>query len=228
MTNGMPKPLAVVGDKTILERSVSACARAGLNSVLLVSGYRHEAVREAAMSTCGRYGVSCEIVFNADFATKNNCYSLLLAMREIGCHDVLLINGDVVFDFRILRAMQARGSETALAVDSSITLDKESMKVTSDGRRLLGLSKKLDIASSFGEYIGIATVSSGDVGTVRDSLADVVLEEPGEYYEAAFDRLSRHQTICVVDIAGLAWQEIDTADDFNKAVTIVKARGFEP
>ncbi len=225
--NGKPKPLAVVGGRTILDRTIAACSKVRLTKVVLVSGYGHEVLLEAAASTCAQHGVSCQVVYNPDFATKNNCYSLLVGMREAGDTDVLLINGDVVFDLRILEAMAGKHPATALAVDSSITLDEESMKVASDGVRVLGLSKKLAVADSFGEYIGVATFSSGDAGMIKETLSDVVRDQPGEYYEEALQRLCGHRAVRAVDVAGLAWQEIDNQDDFQHAVRMVQARGFQ-
>jgi len=101
------------------------------------------------------------------------------------------------------------------------------MKVASDGYRLLGLSKNIDIAVSYAEYIGIAVISSSDVRELRDSLTEVINDDPNQYYEAAFHRLCTNKVIGLVDVAGLAWEEIDTEIDFSRAVARITSGEFK-
>lgn len=219
--NGQPKPLLKIGGKALLERTMGSCVQLGLSDFIVVAGYQYHLVQSTLVQLSQDYKLNYRLLLNPNYATMNNCYSLLLGLSECSKDDGLIINGDVLFELRIIRTV-IDSNQTALVVDSIARLDSETMKVLSDGYRLLGLGKNMDADSSYGEYIGISLVKNQDVAALVKALTEVVDTSPQSYYEAAFQILCNHSIIRVVDIAGLKWTEIDTEDDVKQAEELVK------
>lgn len=220
-TGGQPKPLLTIGRKSLLERTVASCVELGLDDFIVVAGYQYHLVQTALLQLAQNYNLYYKLLLNPHYAIMNNCHSLLLGLNECNKDDALIINADVLFEPRVIKTVIG-STQTALAVDSTAHLDPETMKVLSDGSRLLGLDKDLDAGSSYGEYIGISLIKNQDITVLAKTLGEVVATSPQSYYEAAFQILCNHRIIKVINIAGLNWTEIDTEDDVKQAEEIVK------
>ncbi|MGH9077781.1 MAG: NTP transferase domain-containing protein [Acidimicrobiales bacterium] len=95
LTADVPKCLVEVNGEPILFRSLRALAGAGVREAVIVVGYEAAQVRRRV----GRHFAGLDIVYveAPTFATTNNIRSLWDARRYCD-EDILLIEGDVVFD----------------------------------------------------------------------------------------------------------------------------------
>ncbi len=95
-TDTLPKTLVPVdGDRTILDVSLANFARVGLTDVLVVTGYRAEALDQRKAALEADHGVTLEFCFNDKAEEWNNAYSLWCA-REYLDRGVLMVNGDTI------------------------------------------------------------------------------------------------------------------------------------
>ena len=95
-TDTLPKTLVQVdGDRTILEIALANLKAAGLDEVVVVTGYAAGAVEERKADLEERHGVRLELVFNQKAEEWNNAYSLWCA-RDHFARGVILVNGDTV------------------------------------------------------------------------------------------------------------------------------------
>ena len=80
-TDTLPKTLVPVdGDRTILDIALANLAKAaGLDDVVVVTGYAAAAVEERKAALEDRHGVRLELVFNDKAEEWNNAYSLWCA-----------------------------------------------------------------------------------------------------------------------------------------------------
>ena len=99
-TDTLPKALVPVdGETTIMDISLRNLAAAGLTDVVVVVGYRAEAVEERKAALEERHGVKLTLSYNDKAEEWNNAYSLWTA-REFFSEGVLLVNGDTVHPVR--------------------------------------------------------------------------------------------------------------------------------
>src|SRR3954449_5561180 len=131
LTEDLPKTLLPVdGERTILDIAIGNLARAGLERVVVVTGYAADRIAERQAALEARHGVALELVFNPRAEEWNNAYSLWCAREHFG-RGVLLCNGDTVHPPSVERTLlDARdGHELLIAVDQSKPLGEEEMKV---------------------------------------------------------------------------------------------------
>ena len=221
LTEDLPKTLLPVdGDRTILDIALGNLRRAGMETVVVVTGYAAERIEERREALEQRHEVKVETVFNPKAEEWNNCYSLWCA-REHFARGVLLCNGDTVHPPEVEeRLLAARGQvDLVLALDDAKALAEEEMKVLLDGDGLMrGINKAHDPAAAAGEYIGLTLIEPQAADPLADALEAVWQRDPSLYYEDGFQEYAdRGGRVGVASVGGLEWVEVDDQVDLDKA-----------
>ena len=228
-TDTLPKALVPVasdadGEITILDIALSNLAEVGLTDIVIVVGYRANAVEERQAELEAKYGVTITLVHNDKAEEWNNAYSMWL-VREYFAKGVLMVNGDTVHPVSIEKTLLAqRGPDILLAVDNVKTLADEEMKTTLDAAgNLLRITKQMDAAQAYGEYIGATLIEPAAATALADALEATWRGDPDLYYEDGYQELvNRGGTIAVAPIGEVDWVEVDNHDDLAKARVIAK------
>ncbi|PDP86882.1 nucleotide sugar-1-phosphate transferase [Glycomyces fuscus] len=219
-TDTLPKALVPVdGETTIMDISLRNLAAAGLTDVVVVVGYRAEAVEARKEALEERHGVKLTLSHNDKAEEWNNAYSLWTA-REFFSEGVLLVNGDTVHPVGVEETLlAARGPELLLAVDNVKSLADEEMKVTLDEEgHLRTITKLMDPATAAGEYIGATLIEGSLDARLADALKATWERDPQLYYEDGYQELvNRGEKISVAPIGEVDWVEVDNHDDLAKA-----------
>jgi choline kinase len=221
LTEDLPKTLLPVdGERTILDIALGNLRRAGLETVVVVTGYAADRLAERQAALEQSHGVTLELVFNPKAEEWNNCYSLWCA-REHFAQGVLLCNGDTVHPPEVEeRLLAARGdAELVLALDDAKPLGEEEMKVLLGEDGLLrGINKAHDPAAAAGEYIGLKVIEPTAAEGLADALEATWRRDPGLYYEDGFQEYSdRGGRVGVASVGGLEWVEVDDQVDLDRA-----------
>jgi choline kinase len=222
-TDELPKALLpVAGETTILDIALRNLAAVGMREVVIVVGHAARAIADRAADLEASYGMALELVHNGRALEWNNAYSLWLA-REYFSRGALLVNGDTVHPVSVEKTLlAARGMGAArviLAVDNSKPLGDKGMKVLLDARGLLSrISKKLDPAKAYGEYIGATLVEASAAVPLADALETTWRRDPGLYYEDGYQELAdRGGDIAAVPIGEVDWVEVDDHSALSRA-----------
>src|SRR5215218_2649107 len=130
-TDTLPKTLVPVdGDRTILDIALANLRSAGLDEVVVVTGYAAGAVEERRAALEERHDVRLELVYNPKAEEWNNAYSLWCA-REHFARGVLLVNGDTVHPISVEHTLLA-AAEAAEHADAGIVLALDDHKKLAD------------------------------------------------------------------------------------------------
>jgi len=162
-------------------------------------------------------------IYNPEYE-KNNIVSLKYALTYLQNADsILIVNSDVIFHPRILDKILNCDYENAVCVDNVKKLGEEEMKVKIENGKVLLFRKNLSIEFSAGEYIGIAKFSGKGLKILREKVFEMVNEgKVNEWYEEAFNEITRDIDIIPVFTDGLPWTEVDTFEDYVYAKEIYK------
>jgi choline kinase len=218
LTRDLPKTLLPLGENgTILDLVLGNLAAAGVDEVVVVTGFAAERVDEAVPSLEERHGIRVEPLVNERAEEWNNAHSLWLA-RDAFAGGALLVNGDTVHPPSVEETLlAARGGGVLLAVDRAREPGAEAMKVSLDGEgRLLRISKGLGEAD--GEYIGVAYLGTEAAGSLADALEATWRRDPSLYYEDGFQELAdRGGDVRGEPIGSVEWVEVDDDADLARA-----------
>jgi choline kinase len=219
-TDVLPKALVPVdGEITILDIALRNLAAVGLTEITVVVGYAAETVVARVAELEARYGVRLTLVHNDRAEEWNNAYSLWLA-RDHFTGGALLVNGDTVHPVSVERTLlAARGPGVLLAVDAVKRLADEEMKVTlAEDGRLARITKLMDPAEAFGEYIGATLIEADTAADLADALETTWRRDPHLYYEDGYQELvERGGEVRVATIGDVEWVEVDNHADLARA-----------
>jgi choline kinase len=224
-TDALPKALLPVdGQVTILDIALRNLAEVGLRDIVIVVGYAADAIRDRVADLERDHKVGLTLVNNNRAQEWNNAYSLWLA-REHFAAGALLVNGDTVHPVSVektlLSAAGATGRQAGLilAVDDIKLLAEEEMKVVigADGM-ITRITKLMDPALAYGEYIGATLIGAAAAAPLAAALEATWRRDPSLYYEDGFQELAeRGGAIAVAPIGNVEWVEVDNHDDLRRA-----------
>ena len=230
LTDTQPKCLLKVGERTLLERTVDAQLAAGINELVVVTGYRGEMIREFLT---GHYPtLTIHFIHNADYEHNNNIFSLWMTRpytdgkdSYTDGKDFLLMDSDILLDPKLVKAIVDEKG-TALALNRH-ECGEEEIKIITDGEgRVVELSKTCSIADAIGESVGVERIAS-DYSTALFRELEQMIEHEGLidiFYERAFERLiPQGHHFRVVDTTNFFSIELDTVEDFERAKELIPA-----
>lgn len=220
-TDELPKALIPVdGERTILDIALDNLARVGIREVVIVVGHAAQAIEVRKADLEQRYGLRLTLVENDHAEDWNNAYSMWTA-RHLMQDGVLLLNGDTVHPVAIEEVLLAsRGPALLLAVDAYKELADEEMKLTVDERGAVRrITKRMDPAEAFGEYIGAALVEPHAIPQLIDALEATWRRDPNLFYADAYQEVvDRGGQVMTLPIPwGTRWVEVDNRDDLARA-----------
>ena len=206
-----PKPLTPLADgRSIMQQQLENVEKVFRDEarVTIVVGFKMEMIMEAHPNVT--------FVYNENYDQTNTSKSLLKALRASQESGVLWLNGDVVFDARVLERIseRIRSEKSFVCVNTSATAEEE-VKYTVDGKgNINALSKQ--VKNALGEAVGINFISTHD-----KSAAIKYLEQcaDNDYFERGLELTIENAGIEIepVDISDLFAVEVDFQADLDRA-----------
>jgi len=163
----IPKAIAEIAGKTILERQLESIRKIGFRNIAVVTGFQADKINYE----------NVKYYKNVDFDKKHSLYSLMCARDEMDCGFILLYS-DILFNEDILRSLLQSKEDIILIVDNSYTyhkhdIDKRLDLVSSDVKqssyhrklqpsattKIKGIGKNISKERADFEFIGIAYFS---------------------------------------------------------------------
>lgn len=218
LTDSTPKCLLNIGSKNILEQTIDNLLKNGIPEFVMVTGYRENMIKDFINK---RYpGLNIQYLTNPDYENNNNSYSLWMSKTLIK-GDCLLLDSDILFDYRIISKLLKSGFENCLAINANHQLGEEEIKVIVDSRdKILHIGKELQPDKSIGESIGIERFSYDFFLKLGGVLDRKIIKENNvnEFYEASFQELiDTGNGIFAVNVSEYKSMEIDTPADLKRA-----------
>jgi choline kinase len=220
--NQLPKCLLQFDGMSLLERHLRMLKKGGVEDVVLALGFRHELV-EAELKRMD-WQPRPEIVLNMRFELGSvlTVHTVAQAMTRGG--DVLLMDADVLYDERILKALlEGNHPVNRLLIDREFEEGDEPVKLCLLHGKPVELRKHVSADLEYdtiGESVGFFRFDHA--GALRLAALVAVYVQNGRAHapheEAVRDLiLERTQILEVTDVTGKPWIEIDFAVDVERA-----------
>ena len=206
-----PKPLTELSDgRSIMQQQMENVHTVfGEKArITVVVGFKLEMIMEAHPAA--------SFVYNEVYDQTNTSKSLLRALRASQESGVLWLNGDVVFDHKVLERVADRiaADKSFVCVNTSATAEEE-VKYTVDANgHIKELSKT--VKNALGEAVGINFISSREKADVITQL-DACGEQ--DYFERGLELAIEKHGLQMepIDISDLFAVEVDFQDDLDRA-----------
>ncbi len=217
-----PKSLFEFGGESLLLRHLSILSWCGVRDIVVGTGYREHLVN----AELGRYRGAARVrtVFNPDFQ-EGNIVTLWRLAEALDCgEDVIVMDADVLYDFRLLERLLRSDQSSCLLFDRDYEPGEEPVKVCIRAGRVVEFGKIVDPAVQYdyqGESVGFFKLAAGVARRLRETVEHFIQHGQREaLYEEAIRALLLHDdavTIGYEEVTGLPWTEIDFHADLDRA-----------
>lgn len=219
-TNDKPKPLISIAGKTLIERSIEALKKAGVNKCIIVTGYKSETIRKH-VGNGEKYDVKIRFVYNP-FYENGNALSLYTAKKVLEDNEpFLVLMADHLIDPTLIkRALHQIRNEPLLCVDYFPKYPSQ----------LKDATKVFVNQRGFVEDIGkeILQWNAVDTGVfILDNKIFEAIEQGGKKYPSTLSEHVKYMInnlapLSACDVSGLFWLDIDLPEDVALAMEILK------
>ena len=218
LSDAYPKCLIPIGEFPIFYHQIKSLRSHGIKRIVLVLGFMAEKIERYARLTFP--DLKIPFVYNRQFEVTNTLYSLALAAKTVAPGiEVFQLNGDVVFDPRIIGLLlnAERGKSYVAAQMRHCAEEEIKIELAGDGS-VARLNKKIPPALAIGEAIGINKFSPQFFLGLKKSLHALKGDYPMEYFEYAIEHaINNGAKIYPLDIKELKAVEVDFLDDLKRA-----------
>ncbi|MCF8535178.1 MAG: phosphocholine cytidylyltransferase family protein [Candidatus Nanopelagicaceae bacterium] len=211
-----PKPLTTLSDgRSIMQQQMENIEKVfgSKARITVVVGFKLEMIMEAHPTA--------SFVYNEIYDQTNTSKSLLRALKASQESGVLWLNGDVVFDHKVLERVAARieSDKSFVCVNTSATAEEE-VKYTVDADGFINELSKT-VKGALGEAVGINFISSHEKADVITQLTEC---DDQDYFERGLELAIEKHGLKMepVDISDLFAVEVDFQDDLDRANKALK------
>ena len=223
LTDACPKCLLKIGERTLLQRTVDAMIAAGIQELVVVTGYRAEMIRD--FLTKQYSSLNIHFIHNGDYEHNNNIFSLWMTRPYTDGKEFLLSDSDILFNPQLIRAVLAEEGN-ALALNRHECGEEEIKVIVDSENRIMELSKTCSIEQAIGESVGFEKMTASYSTALFKELEQMIEREGliDVFYERAFERLiPQGHTFRIVDTTRFFSIELDTPEDFENAKQLIPA-----
>jgi choline kinase len=223
-----PKILLEFGGRMLLEWHVIRLVKIGVRSIFVVTGYERLQIQAALPPLRERHGVELRELYNPDFC-EGSVLSMMVSLPEIQktTSNILLMDGDVLYDARMLPALVQSQHRTALLIDRSYsTADDDPVLVPMRGGKPFDFVKRWQgQADQVGESVGFFKLDAEDVPLlVTETCARLAGAGRLDSLDDVLRVLVKRGRFGAEDVTGMAWTEIDFPHDVEFALSQILPR----
>lgn len=210
-----PKGLVTVGEGPIIERSITQLVSQGIEEICVVVGFQGH-----KFSYLTELFPEVALVVNQQFNVRGSMHSLVLGYQWAKS-DLVLLDSDIIYENRGLETLLERPTKNMVLL-SGPTAAGDEVWAFGTTKRVLHLSKLSSDAGekSIGEFVGISLLQEKYLDSMVALTRESEAESIGEY-EYYMSRLCSELELSPCLVSDLAWAEIDTLPQLDRARTQV-------
>lgn len=201
-------------ETTVLTRMIDLIRKYDSEAdIIVVIGFMSQAIQKELK------GVT--LVHNPFYEVTNSIASLWFAREYLDSDNVVLVNGDIVMEERLVKEVVCKATDIPkVCIDSSIKSDGD-YNVQVNNEKVLVMSKDLD--QYYGEYAGVTKLDRDSAHKLCQCVCNMV--ESGMYdqwYENALVQMIFNEDFQLYydDIKDYKWTEVDCVSDMLLAKRI--------
>lgn len=222
-TKDKNKCMVEVNGKSLIKRQIEALKEAGIEKIIIVCGYKKEELKNYILTEFSDSNII--FVENNDYNKTNNIYSLYLAREYLVKHDTILLEGDLIFDYSIIKKIISANQDNIMAV-SKYKIGMDGTVVTIKDHIVNSICGKNDISyNDLKEYyktINIYKLSKEFCKKKYVPTLEKYINEGkiNNYYEDVFSELINETQVNAEIFENEKWYEIDNLQDLEIAKCI--------
>lgn len=219
LTEELPKTLIEINGVALLDRMIKSLTENNVFEIIITTGYLEEKIKEFVKN---KYpDLKAIYVKNPIFDKTNYIYSLWLTKDFVKDDDVILLHGDLIYDFQLMKKI-VRADKSSVLVKKGEDVPEKDFKA----RIKNGLVAEIGV-NVFGENARFCAplykISKTDFEKWIKKIGDFIKEGKNNCYaENAFNEISNQIQLHPIYYNKEFCMEIDDFEDLEKAKRIFK------
>lgn len=217
--SGNPKCTVDIGEGQCLIRyTVDLLHSKGIQDIGIVLGYKDQVIRDVLV------GENVNFYYNPFYDVTNSIASAWFAKEFIKGDDLLVMNGDVYLEDKLLDVILAEKQSPVMFADETRKETADYKFYYEDGI-LQKYGKELSGSDISGEYIGIGRFAKEFLPQFSARMEEMINhQEHSVWWENVIYSLTKEQPIHIEEVGGHFWAEVDYIEDYER---ILEHRGVE-
>ena len=201
---------------TLLQRMVRKIRKYDKNAeIIVVLGYMFEAIKKEL------YDDNVKFIINPFYETTSSIASLWFAREYLERENVAIINGDVVYDDKLIYEYIIKPTKYPyIFLDSSVRCNG-AYNVTAKEDLILVMSKKLE--NYTGKYACLTKLDAVSARILKKEIDNMIMNNMyDQYFENSLVQMIMFHDfqLYYIDIKNYNWSEVNSVDDLLEAQKI--------
>ena len=213
----IPKSLLLIGQKTLIQHTLTALSHYGIKESIIVTGHLENKIKEHLGDSYS--GISIKYITNPNYANTHTMHSLYQA-KDLINDDILLIEGDLLFDYSLIEKIIFSEHKNLIVGTPLKNLEEGVLISSKENPKIDKIGRDIKFKNIIGEYVGISKLSRKYLGKVFNFFEEEYMQKgKTDYYENVFVEFSKKykELLFPFIMENLTWTDIDNKDDLKMA-----------
>ena len=207
ITDKIPKPLILINNVPLIERSIKYLKKFGINDIIICSGYKSKQIENFLKK---KNNFECKIEFSIEKSPLGTGGAIRKATEKISDNSFVVINGDIITDINLRKILKKPNTIAANELKTKFgTMEIRNSKI-------IAFNEKTDIENIWMNP-GVYHLSS-DIRRI--------LPKKGSLESVVFPKLAKNNLLHTVKFKNVLWHSIDSHKDIELCSNDIKLKKY--
>ena len=207
ITDKIPKPLILINNLPLIERSVKYLKKFGINDIIICSGYKSKQIENFLKK---KKNFNCKIEFSIERSPLGTAGAIKKATQKISDDSFVVINGDIITNIDLRKILKKPNTIAANELKTKFgTMEIKNSKI-------IAFNEKSDVEDVWMNP-GVYHLSS----EIRK-----ILPKKGSLESIVFPKLAKNNLLHTVKFKNVLWHSIDSHKDIELCSNDIKLKKY--
>ena len=207
ITDKIPKPLILINNVPLIERSIKYLKKFGINDIIICSGYKSKQIENFLKK---KNNFECKIEFSIEKSPLGTGGAIRKATEKISDNSFVVINGDIVTNIDLRKILKKPNTIAANELKTKFgTMEIKNSKI-------IAFNEKSDVENIWMNP-GVYHLSS-DIRRI--------LPKKGSLESVVFPKLAKNNLLHTVKFKNVLWHSIDSHKDIELCSNDIKLKKY--
>jgi len=207
ITDKIPKPLILINNVPLIERSIKYLKKFGINEIIICSGYRSKQIETFLKKN---KNFKCKIEFSVEKTPLGTGGAIRKAMEKISDKSFVVINGDIITNINLKNIL----SKPNTIASNELKTQFGTMEIKNN--KIIKFNEKIDVENVWMNP-GIYHLSSE---------IKKLLPKRGSLEGAVFPKLAKKKCLYTKKFKNVLWHSIDSHKDIELCSEDIKSKKY--
>jgi mannose-1-phosphate guanylyltransferase len=207
ITDKIPKPLILINNKPLIERTIKYLKKYGVTEIIISSGYKSNLIEKFVKK---KKNFGCKIIFSNEKIPLGTGGAIKKALKYIDEESFLVLNGDIVTNIDLKKILKKPNTIAANELKTKFgTMDIKNNKI-------LNFNEKKDITNVW--------MNPGIYHLSKD--IERLIPKKGSLEGVVFPKMAKNKILETVKFTNVLWFSIDSHKDIEECSKEIKSKKY--